>query len=74
MLVKLKLHAIVAEQIGDLHDANVPDGTTVAGLLATLGIDPDRAGFVLVNGHRLPYDTVLHEGETVFIIPFLGGG
>jgi molybdopterin synthase sulfur carrier subunit len=74
MFVKLKLHAVVADQIGDLHDVQVPDGTTVAGLIKTLGIDPDRAGFVLVNGHRLPYDTELREADTVFIIPFLGGG
>ncbi len=74
MLIKLKLHAVVAEQIGDLHDVEVPDSTTVAGLLSILNIDPDRAGFVLVNGHRIPYDSVLHESDTVFIIPFLGGG
>jgi sulfur carrier protein ThiS len=52
----------------------VSTGTDVAGLLAALGIDRDRAGFVLVNGRRTPYDTELHEEDTVFIIPFLGGG
>jgi len=74
MLIKLKLHAIVADQIGDLHDVRVPAGTNVTGLLAALGIDRDRAGFVLVNGQRIPYNTELHEEDTVFIIPFLGGG
>jgi len=74
MLIKLKLHAIVADQIGDLHDVQVPAGTDVTGLLAALGIDRDRAGFVLVNGQRIPYNTKLHEEDTVFIIPFLGGG
>ncbi|HEY5000460.1 MAG TPA: MoaD/ThiS family protein [Candidatus Cryosericum sp.] len=74
MLIKLKLHAIVADQVGDLHDIQVPAGTDVAGLLTALGIDRDRAGFVLVNGHRVPYNTELHEEDTVFIIPFLGGG
>lgn len=74
MLIKLKLHAIVADQIGDLHDVQVPTGTDVAGLLTALGVDRDRAGFVLVNGQRTSYNTELHEGDTVFIIPFLGGG
>jgi len=74
MLINLKLHAVVADQIGDLHDIQVPEGTTVAGLLKSLMIDPDRAGFVLVNGHRVPYETELHPSDTVFIIPFLGGG
>jgi sulfur carrier protein ThiS len=74
MLIKLKLHAIIADQVGNLHDVQVPTRTDVAGLLATLGIDRDRAGFVLVNGKRTPYNTELHEEDTVFIIPFLGGG
>jgi sulfur carrier protein ThiS len=74
MLIKLKLHAIIADQVGNLHDVQVPARTDVAGLLATLGIDRDRAGFVLVNGKRTPYNTELHEEDTVFIIPFLGGG
>ncbi|MCX6085457.1 MAG: MoaD/ThiS family protein [Caldiserica bacterium] len=74
MLIKLKLHAIVADQIGDLHEVQVPAGTTVTGLLATLRIERDRAGFVLVNGRRTTYDTELHGEDTVFIVPFLGGG
>jgi len=52
----------------------VPAGTTVSGLLATLGVERDRAGFVLVNGRCTPYDTELHGEDTVFTIPFLGGG
>ena len=74
MLIKLKLHAIVADQVGDLHDVQVPTGTDVTGLVAELRIDRDRTGFVLVNGQRIPYNTELHEEDTVFIIPFLGGG
>lgn len=74
MLIRLKLHAIIADQVGDLHDVRVPAGTDVTGLLAALGVDRDRAGFVLVNGQRTPYSTELNEEDTVFIIPFLGGG
>ena len=74
MLINLKLHAIIADQVGDLHDVQVPAGTDVVGMLVALGIDRDRAGFVLVNGQRAPYDTELHDKDTVFIIPFLGGG
>lgn len=74
MLIRLKLHAIIADQVGDLHDVRVPAGTDVTGLLAALGVDRDRAGFVLVNGHRTPYSTELNEEDTVFIVPFLGGG
>ena len=74
MLIRLRLHAIVADQVGDLHDVQVPAGTTVTGLLVALGVERDRAGFVLINGRRAPYDTELHGEDTVFIMPFLGGG
>ena len=73
MTVLLNLHPIVAEQIGDPQSVNVSDGTTVDGVLVVLGVDATRAGFVLVNGQRVPYDTVLHDGDTLFDMPFLGG-
>ena len=74
MTVLLNLHPIVAEQIGDPQSVNVSDGTTVDGVLVVLGVDATRAGFVLVNGQRVPYDAVLHDGDTLFVMPFLGGG
>ncbi len=74
MLIRLKLHAVVADEIGDMHDAEVVQGTTVEELLAALHVDKQRAGFVLVNGQRVPYNTQLREGDTVFVMPFLGGG
>lgn len=74
MLIKLKLHAVVADEIGDMRDAEIVQGATVEELLTALHIDRQHAGFVLVNGQRVPYDTKLCEGDTVFVMPFLGGG
>lgn len=74
MTIVLNLHPIVAEQTGDPHSINVPEGATVDDALAVLGIDATRAGFVLVNGQQIPYDTPLHDGDSLFIMPFLGGG
>ncbi len=74
MHIKLKLHAIIAAEIGDLHEIDLPEGATLAELLKSAKINRDRAGFILINGRREPYDKVLQENDTVFIMPFLGGG
>lgn len=74
MHIKLKLHAIIAAEIGDLHGIDLPEGATLAELLKSAKINRDRAGFILINGRREPYDKVLQENDTVFIMPFLGGG
>ncbi|MCL6429627.1 MAG: MoaD/ThiS family protein [Anaerolineae bacterium] len=49
-------------------------GKTVAEVLAELQIDSDLVAMVLVNGRQTPKDTVLSDGDTVKLIPFVGGG
>ena len=55
----------------------LPPGATVADLVATLGLGPRRVA-VEVNREivaRATYAaTVLHDGDTVEIIHFVGGG
>ncbi len=55
----------------------LPMGATVADLVATLGLGPRRVA-VEVNREivaRATYGaTVLHDGDTVEIIHFVGGG
>jgi thiamine biosynthesis protein ThiS len=60
---------------GDKHE--VPDGLTISDLLNTLGVDPTR---VAVEYDRRILktptwgETRLHEGATVEIVHFVGGG
>ena len=55
----------------------LPAGATVADLVATLGLGPRRVA-VEVNREivmRATYaSTVLHDGDTIEIIHFVGGG
>ncbi|MCS6913059.1 MAG: sulfur carrier protein ThiS [Myxococcota bacterium] len=55
----------------------VPAGTTVAGLLRALGMEPGQAA-VERNGAVLPRRehevTVLQEGDVVEVVTFVGGG
>ena len=56
---------------------SLPDGSTVADLVATLGLGPRRVA-VEVNRTIVPRatygDTVLHDGDTIEVIHFVGGG
>jgi len=52
----------------------VAPGETVGGLAARLGIPPDEVKLVFVNGGNVELDTVLHEGDSVSLLPAVGGG
>ena len=58
-------------------ERNVPEGTTIAGLLASLELEP---GAVVVERNReiVPRDEVdevtLEEGDRLEIVRFVGGG
>lgn len=52
----------------------IPEGTTVAGLLAALGIPPGESKQVFVNNRRREPGYVLQEGERVAIFPPIAGG
>ncbi|MDI7275304.1 MAG: MoaD/ThiS family protein [Anaerolineae bacterium] len=49
-------------------------GMTVEQVLAELGIQSDLVAMVLINGRQAAKDTVLRDGDTVKLIPFVGGG
>ncbi len=52
----------------------LPPGTTVADLLARLGIPSTVKKVVLVDGRLRPAETQLEDGETVTVFPPLEGG
>lgn len=60
---------------GELRD--VPDGTTVAGLLVHLGVKAQRVA-VEVNENVVTKDHYeshrIHPGDSIEIVAFVGGG
>lgn len=72
MRVKIKLFSTLKRD----QDAQVdlPGNATVKGLLSRLGIDPDQVGVLMVNARSATFDQALGEGDTVTIIPPIGGG
>lgn len=53
---------------------HLPAGATVLDLLATLGIDPDEIGILVVDGKRATFAQELKENDRVTCIPQIGGG
>jgi thiamine biosynthesis protein ThiS len=59
------------------QERNLSEGTTLGGLIRTLGLEPSRIA-VERNGEVVPkahYDAVvLSEGDRLEIVHFVGGG
>lgn len=81
MRVRVRFHGIV----GDItkrkdQEVEIPDGATVADLLATLSSeDPGFAGIAkqvraVANGQNAARETVLDPGAEVVLMRAIGGG
>ncbi len=80
MRVRLKLFATYRRYLppgctGNACDVDVPAGTPAIDLMTQFGV-PNEPGdsVILVNGHHVPSDQVLKEGDVVAIFPALAGG
>ncbi|MFH1980609.1 MAG: MoaD/ThiS family protein [Pseudomonadota bacterium] len=73
--VELKLYATLRRPLpADGKAVPVTPGTTVAGLLADLGIDLSTVKLVFIDGRKKSIDTALYGGERVGVFPPVGGG
>ena len=54
----------------------LPEGATLRDALRTVRCDPIKAKLLLasVNGERLPFKTVLHDGDVVGFFSLVSGG
>ncbi|MCL4079408.1 MAG: MoaD/ThiS family protein [Anaerosomatales bacterium] len=60
-------------EAGHERTIDLPDGTTVGQVIATLGL-PDEPRVVFVNGRHAPDDFVLHDGDRLAVFPPVAGG
>lgn len=56
------------------REMDCPDGTTVDGLLARIGIPPDRPRIVTRNGAAIAPEAGLAEGDQIAVSPIYSGG
>lgn len=73
--VHLHLFATLARLTPATADRHpLPEGATAGFLVRDLGIPPDEAKLILVNGRRVETDAVLADGDRIGIFPPIGGG
>jgi len=56
------------------QEIHLPVGTTAAALLAGLGIDRPASVVITRNGHGIPPDEAVEEGDRILISPPFSGG
>jgi len=59
---------------GEPVRVTLPDGATVADLLAHFALRPDEVRILLVNGRSQPLNHPLTRGDRVALFPPIGGG
>ncbi|MFN2291715.1 MAG: MoaD/ThiS family protein [Anaerolineae bacterium] len=79
MKVQLKLFATFRQYLpvgaeGSTVELEVPSGTRVTELLATIGIPQQESPMILVNGRGIDSDRILVEGDVVAVFPAMAGG
>jgi sulfur carrier protein ThiS len=72
--IMLKCYATLTAYCPSEGEINLPEATTVAGLLNMLDIPPDEVKLIFVNGKRVGQDQLLHEGDRIGLFPPVGGG
>ena len=79
MLVRAKLFATLARHLpgtrpGATIEVDLPEGATVADLLAKLHVPLAEARMFFVNGRVRPVDWALQPNDEVGVFPPIGGG
>lgn len=73
--IRLYLYAGLKERVPDCpEEIPIASGTTVADLLARLGIPPEKIHLVFVDGKKSDLQRALKGGERVGVFPPVGGG
>lgn len=77
MKVKVKCFStLVKADVCDYQGAKeheVPDGTTVKGLIEKLSLPADEIKIIFVNSREVEADTVLKDGDQIAFSPVTGG-
>jgi sulfur-carrier protein len=82
MLVTVKLYAGLSRHLvgkrslsaGTPLEVDLPDGATVADLIAELGLPDEEIKVTFINHRACPRDRKLEPGDEVGIFPPIGGG
>jgi len=75
MTITVKLAGGFVHTVGfSEKEVDVAPGTTVAGLLALLGIDRARPSIIARNGRVIAEEEELRPGDRILVSPVFSGG
>ncbi len=74
MELTVKLYPGLQHAKGSRLTIHLREPAAVADLLQELGFGQHEVEVVAVNGELRQYDAPLHHGDTVVLMPFIGGG
>ncbi len=74
MKINVKLHGTMLGKSPPKGYLEVPDNTRVGDLLRMLGVDPEEAGVIIVDGGPASSDDLLKAGAEINIFNEIFGG
>jgi len=79
MRVEVALYAMLVDYLpeadrGRERTLEVPPGTTIAQVLARLGVPREKVKLIFLNGIHAEEDTLLKDGDRVAAFPPIAGG
>ena len=74
MEINVKLYAYLKNGRFGNKTIEIPEPATVADLLSYLEIKDHEVGSVFVNGKESTFTHVIHSGDSISLLPLIGGG
>ena len=73
-MIEVKLFAYFRDGRGKSVDVDYQPGIKIIDIVKQLKIEPEDVAIILVNGRHQSMDTVLKDGQKLFLFPPVGGG
>lgn len=70
----IRLYGDLARHAPPTPSLDVPDHTTVADVIAQLGLQPGQVWLIAMDGQQVAPDHCLQAGQTLTLTPPVGGG
>ncbi len=74
MEIEIKLTASLRLQRFKSKVGEFPTGTTVNQVVSETGIPNKEIGIILINGQHASLECSLQDGDTLTLLPLMGGG
>ncbi|PLX93916.1 MAG: molybdopterin synthase sulfur carrier subunit [Desulfuromonas sp.] len=74
MKITVKLFANFRQERFKVQEFDLTDGTTCGAVAAQLKITEEELGVIMVNGRHAALTQRLQEGDSLSLLPLVGGG